>query len=138
MLQCLKIGAVLYILRLSSLFFLPPFDISLLFVRGLFSEGLFSDFTNAIISFIASVMFLIRISIWHVCLSVRFAMSSSVASACSSIAFAFYCLMVSLFCLFSLAYSVAMKDLMFVHVFDADGFCSHSRMAASDSPDAFK
>jgi hypothetical protein len=65
-------------------------------------------------------------------------MSSSVASACSSIAFALYCLAVSLFCLFSLAFSVAMKDLMFDHVFDADGFCSHLLTAASNFPDAFK
>ncbi len=132
--QCLQIGALLYILCLCSLlFFLPPFYISLLVVKGLFS-----DFTNAIISFIASVVFLIRISIWHVWLSVRFAMSSSVASACSSITFALYCLAVSLFYLFSLTYSVAIKDLMFVHVFDADGFSSHLHLAASISPDAFK
>ncbi len=71
-------------------------------------------------------------------LSVRLAMSSSVASAYSSIAFALYCLVVSLFCLFSLAYSVAIKDLFFVHVFDAADFCSHSRTAASNSSDAFK
>jgi hypothetical protein len=101
LLQCLQIGALLYILCLSSvLFFLSPFDISLLFGRGLFSEGLFSDFTNAIISFIASVVLLIRVSIWHAWLYVRFAISSSVASACSSIAFALYCLEVSLFCFF--------------------------------------
>jgi hypothetical protein len=62
----------------------------------------------------------------------------SVASACSSIAFALYCLAVSFFCLFSLAYSVAVKDLMFVHVFDSAGFCSHLHMAASNSPDAFE
>jgi hypothetical protein len=65
-------------------------------------------------------------------------MSSSVASACYSIAFALYCLAVSLFCLFSLAYSVAMKDSMFLRVFDAASFCSHLRIAASNSPDAFK
>ncbi len=56
LLQCLQIGALLYNLHLSSLFFLPPFGILLLFVRGLFSEGLFSDFTNVIISFFASVL----------------------------------------------------------------------------------
>jgi hypothetical protein len=67
LLQCLQIGALLFILHLFLvLFFLPPFDISLLFVRGLFSGGLFSDFTNAIISFIASVVFLIKVSIWRV------------------------------------------------------------------------
>jgi hypothetical protein len=31
-----------------------------------------------------------------------------------------------------------MKDLMFVHVFDAASFCSHSHMAALNFPDAFK
>jgi hypothetical protein len=59
LLQCLQIGALLYILHFLSLIFLfSPFDISLLFVGGLFS-----NFTNVIISFIASVVLLMRIFI---------------------------------------------------------------------------
>jgi hypothetical protein len=60
---------------------------------------------------------LIRVSIWWVCASVSWAMSSSVASACSSTIFALYCFTVSLFCLFAFEYFVEMKVSMFAHVF---------------------
>ncbi len=100
-------------------------------------EFLFS-LSSSIISFIASVVDLTRFSICQGWASVRVEISSSIASACSWIAFAENCFAVSLFCLFSLAYSIEMKVLMFGHILLAVGFCSHSRTVASNSPVAFK
>ena len=127
--QCLQIGASLYFLRFSSLFFFLSSSLNLveLFV-------LLLSLSRSIISFMVSVVLLIRVSICLVCASVNAAMSSSVASACSSIVFALNCFAVSLFCLFSLAYSVEMKVFMFAHVLSAAGFTSHSLTAASNSP----
>ncbi len=45
---------------------------------------------------------------------------------------------VDLVCLFSQAYSVAMKVLMLIHVLSAAGLFSHSRTAALNSPQALK
>ena len=91
-----------------------------------------------IISFMALVVLLMRVSIWRVWFLVRAAISSSVASACSLIMLALKFFAVSLFCLFSFAYSAEMKVLMFCHIFCPAGRCSHSLMAASNSLDAFK
>ncbi len=104
----------------------------------LFVGDLLSAFTNSIIFFIASGVFLISSSIWPVWVSVRVAMSSSVASAPSSIAFALNCFVVSFFCLFSYECSAEMNDLMFFHVFIAAGLFSQTQMAASNSPDALR
>jgi hypothetical protein len=91
-----------------------------------------------IISFMALVVLLMRVSIWRVWILVRAAISSSVASASSLIMLALKFFAVSLFCLFSFVYSAVMKVLMFCHVFWPAGRCSHSLTAASNSPDAFK
>ncbi len=66
-----------------------------------------------IISFMVLVALLMSISIWQLWFSVKAAISASVALACSSIMFALNFFAVSLFCLFSFAYSVEMKVLMF-------------------------
>jgi hypothetical protein len=79
-----------------------------------------------------------RVSIWRMWFLVRAAISSTVASACSLIMLALKFFAVSLFCLFSFAYSTEIKVLMFCHVFCPAGRCSHSLTAASNSPDAFK
>ncbi len=100
-------------------------------------EFLFS-LSSSIISFIASVVDLTSFSICWVLASFRVAISSSVVSACSWIAFAENCFVVSLFCLFYLAYSIEMKVLMFGHVLLAVCFCSHLRTVVSNSPVAFK
>jgi hypothetical protein len=127
--QCLQIGASLYFFHFSSLFFFFSSSVSLVGLVG-FLLSLISN----IISFMVLVVLLINVSICLVCASVNAAMSSSVASTCSSIAFALNCFVVSLLCLFSLAYSVEMKVLMLVHVLSAAGFASHSLTAASNSP----
>jgi hypothetical protein len=132
LLQCLQIGALQNLLRLSLCFFL----FSLLSELGVFACVL--PFTRLSISFLASVVDLIRVSIWRVCASVSWAMSSSVASACFSTAFAPNCFPVSLFCFFAFKYSVEMKVLMFAHVYWAVGLVSHSLTAASNSPELFK
>ena len=108
--QCLQVGLSLYFFCFSSLFFFFPSSVSLVGLVG-FLLSLISN----IISFMFLVLLLINISICLVCASVNAAMSSSVASACSLIAFALNCFAVSLFCLFSLAYSVKMKVLMLAH-----------------------
>ena len=61
-------------------------------------------------------------------------MRSSAASARSLIAFALNCFAVSLFCLFSFAYSADTKSLIFAHVLVTAGLASHSLTAASYSP----
>lgn len=97
------------------------------------------SFSSCIISFIASVVLLMSASICLVWVSFMcLAISSSVAAACSSIMFALNCFAVSLFCLFSFAYSTEMKVLMLFHVLFAVGLFSHSRTAASNSPDDLK
>jgi hypothetical protein len=73
-------------------------------------------------------------SIWGVCVSVRFAMSSSIALACSLIAFALNCFAVSFFCYFVFVYSADMNDIMFCRILVAAGLASHSCIAASNSP----
>jgi hypothetical protein len=108
--QCLQMGALLYHLHLSSRFiFFSSFN----WLLGAFCSFLMRD----IISFMASVVLLMNVSIWHVWFSVRVAISSSVALACSLIMFALKFFVVSLFCLFSFACSVKMKVLIFCHVF---------------------
>jgi hypothetical protein len=103
LLQCLHTGASLNLFG----FFL----VYLLLICSIVCIGgfLLSVLSNAIISFIVSVMLRISASIWRVWFSVSALMSSSVASACSLIAFALNCFAVNLFCLFSFAYSVEMK-----------------------------
>lgn len=129
--QFLQIGASLYrFLRSSRFFFFSSSDC--------FPDSFFSFFTSDIISFIASVVLLISVSICCVCFSVRAAINYSVAFACSSIIFALKFLAVSLFCLFSFAYSAEIKVLIFCHVFVAAGLFSHSRTAASNSPVALR
>jgi hypothetical protein len=129
--QFLQIGASLYLCFLSSrFFFFSSFDC--------FPDSFVSFLMSDIISFIASVVLFIRVSICRVCFSVRAAISSSVAYACSSIMFALKFFAVSLFCLFSFAYSDETKVLMFCHVLLPAGRCSHSRTAASNSPEALR
>ncbi len=112
--QFLHTGALLYFCFCSSrFFFFSSFDC----FPGSFLLFLMRD----IISFIASVVLLMSASICCVCFSVRAAINSSVALACSSIMFALKFFAVSLFCLFSLAYSAEMKVLMFCHVFVRPG-----------------
>ncbi len=109
--QCLHIGASLYFLRFSTRFFffssLVSFEVNGVLVLLLMS---------CIISFIASVVFLMSISICRVWFLVRVGISSFVASTCFFIALALNCFAVSLSCLILHAYSVEMKVLMFVHV----------------------
>ncbi len=80
----------------------------------------------------ASVVLSIKVSIWWEWDSVSVAMSSSVASAFSWITFDLQCFEISLFCLFSFAYSAEMSVLMFFQVLSAAGICSHSWHAASN------
>jgi hypothetical protein len=136
-LQCLQIGALLYFLCLSSLFFcFLLFDWLLGTCWLLGACWLF--FIRDIISLIALVVLLIRVFIWRMWFWDSAAVSSSIALACSSMLFALNFFAVSLFCLFSFAYSNMMKVLMFTHVFWAAGFCSYSLTAASNLPDTFK
>jgi hypothetical protein len=72
------------------------------------------------------------------CSSVKAAISSSVTYACSSIALDLHCFAVSLFCLFSRAYSAKMNVLMFIHVLSTAALFSHSCTTASNFPDALK
>ena len=92
--QFLQTGVSFYLCFLSSRFFF--FSSS-----DCFPGSFFSFLMRGIISFIASVVLLIRVSICCVCFLVRAAINSSVASACSSIMFALKFFAVSLFCLFS-------------------------------------
>ena len=119
LLQCLQTGAFLYLLCFSFrvCFF------SLLFAFAGFFTAVFIRF---IISFIASVVDLMRISICFACASVRFAINSLVALACSLIRLALNCFAVSLFCLFSFACLVEMKIFMFAQVLSVSGLASHS------------
>ncbi len=133
LLQCLHTGASLNLFSLSCQFIFFSF-VPLFALVGF----LLSVWTNVIISFIVSVMLWISASICCMWFSVSALISSSVPSACSSIAFALNCFAVSLFCLFSFAYSVEMKFLMLTHVLSAAGFASHSRTAASNSPVALR
>ena len=90
LLQCLQTGAFLYIFcRSFRVFFSSLFAFAGLFI---------AVFIRIIISFIASVVDLMRISICFAWAYVRFAISSLVASACSLIKFALNCFAVSLFC----------------------------------------
>ncbi len=133
LLQCLHIGASLNLFWLSCRF------ISFSFVPLFALVGfLLSVLTNIIISYIVSVMLWISVSIWCMWFSVSVLISSYVASACSLIEFALNCFAVSLFCLFSFAYSVEIKFLMLTHVLSAAGFASHSQTVASNSPVALK
>ncbi len=104
LLQCLHTGASLNLFSLSCRFVFFS-SVPLLALVGF----LLSVLTNVIISFIASVMLWITASIWCMRFSASALISSSVASACSSIAFALNCFAVSLFCLFSFAYSVEIQ-----------------------------
>jgi hypothetical protein len=112
-LQYLQIGATLYFLDFSSRFFCFSSLFELLMLLGVLALLLMS----CIISFIALVLLLMRVSFCLVWFSMRHAINSSVASACSSIPLALNCFAVSLFCLFLRAYSVEMNVLMFAHIF---------------------
>jgi hypothetical protein len=132
--QCLQIGALLYFLHFSLCFCCFTVSVALSKFAGVLL--LFSRIS--IISFIALVVHFMRASICQVWFLVMVAISSSVASACSSIALALSCFAVSLFCLFSYAYSAEMNVLMFVHVLLVTGLFFQSRTAALNSPDDFK
>jgi len=127
----LQISASLYFFLLSSHF-------SFFSSSDCFPGSFISFLMSVIISFIALIVLLIKASICCVCFSVSFAINSSVALACSSIKFALKFFAVSLFYLFSFAYSTGMKVLIFCHVFCSVGHCSHSQTAASNSPLALR
>ncbi len=131
LLQCLQTGVFLYLLCFS---FCVCFFSSLFAFAGLFT----TVFIRFIISFIASVIDLMWISICFACASVRFAINSLVASAYSLIRLALNYFAVSLFCLFSFECSVEMKIFMFIQVLSASGLTFHSLTAALYSPDALR
>ncbi len=110
LLQCLQTGAFLYLLCFS---FHVCFFSSLFAFAGLFT----AVFIRFIISLIASVVDLMRISICFACASVRFAINALVALACSLIRLALNWFAWSLFCLFSFVSSVEMKIFVFARFY---------------------
>ena len=87
----------------SCFFFFLSFD----WLLGSFFSFLMRDIT----SFIALVVLLMRVSICCMCFSVSITINSSIALACSSIMFALKFFAVSLFCVFSFAYSADVNQI---------------------------
>ncbi len=88
------------------LHFLSLFFFFVLFVWLMELVGCLLFFIRSIISFMAFIVLLIKVSIRWKWVSVDVAMTFSMAPACSwTIIFTFKCFAISLFCLFSFMYS---------------------------------